>query len=99
MEFLEGRRLATAEDLTQINDTAQRKTISFFIYSTRPFYYEGGLMSDIIVVTSPTLTRNDAAIRREETLIAQTGGRVLASVRHGTVASGSPAIAEAMQKK
>ncbi len=56
-------------------------------------------ISNIFVVTSPEATRSEAVIRREETLIARAGGRLLASVRHGTVASGSAATAAALQKQ
>jgi hypothetical protein len=56
-------------------------------------------MSNIIVVTSPELTRSESVIRREETLIPRAGGHVLASVRHGTVASGSAATVAALQKQ
>lgn len=56
-------------------------------------------MSSIIVVTSPVLTRSESVIRREEASIARAGGRVLTTVDHGTVASGSAATAVALQKQ
>lgn len=56
-------------------------------------------MSNIIVVTSPELTRSESVIRREETFIARAGGRVLVSIRHGTVASGPAAIVAVLQKQ
>lgn len=56
-------------------------------------------MSNIIVVTSPELTRSEPVIRREEVLIARAGGRVLARVRHGTVVSGPPELVAALQKQ
>lgn len=55
-------------------------------------------MSNIIVVTSPELTRDESVIHREETLITRAGGRVFARVSHGTVASGSAATITALQK-
>src|SRR5829696_8513275 len=56
-------------------------------------------MSNIIVVTSPEVTRSESTVRRAETLISRAGGQVLANLDHGTVASGSPAIAETLQKQ
>jgi Mg-chelatase subunit ChlD len=56
-------------------------------------------MSAVIVVTSPEPARSESVVRREESLIARAGGRVLVGVRHATVASGTEAIAAELRKQ
>ena len=58
-----------------------------------------GKVSQVIIVSTPETARSEALTRREQTLIARAGGQSLASLRHGTVAAGSPELVKVLQKQ
>lgn len=56
-------------------------------------------MKNVFVVSSPIEVRSSKVIYREEASITRAGGKVVASVQHGTMVSGSRAVAETLKKE